>query len=88
MATVGAYVRFDTAKRAAIRDQLSRIGGVEPFDLEPPGTLGLVVQAEDIDAAHATLTRQVRAVDGVHGVWPLYINIEDEQPAAAGPPTN
>jgi len=79
MATVGAYVRFDTEKRAAIREQLSRIDGVEPFDLDRPGTLGLIVEADDIETAHAMLTRQVRAVDGVHGVWPLYVNIEDEQ---------
>ncbi len=79
MATVGAYVRIDTEDQAAIRSQLSRIDGVEPFDLDQPGTLGLIVEAEDIDTAHAMLTGQIRAVNGVHGAWPLYVNIEDEE---------
>jgi nitrate reductase NapAB chaperone NapD len=79
MATVGAYVRIDTEELANIRDQLSRLNGVEPFDLEQPGTLGVIVEAKDIDAAHAMLTEQVRAIAGVHGAWPLYVNIEDEE---------
>ena len=79
MATVGAYVRINTDDRSAIRDQLSRIDGVEPFDLDQPGTLGLIVEAKNIDTAHAMLTGQVRAVHGVHGAWPLYVNIEDEE---------
>ena len=79
MATVGAYVRIDTEDLAAIRDQLALLDGVEPFDLDQPGTLGVIVEAKDIDTAHAMLTEQVRAVAGVHGAWPLYVNIEDEE---------
>ena len=40
MATVGRTFVSIPRKRAAIRDQLSQIDGVEPFDLDQPGTLG------------------------------------------------
>jgi nitrate reductase NapAB chaperone NapD len=79
VATVGAYVRIDSEKRASIRDGLARIDGVEPFDLDAPGTLGLIVVADSVDGAHAILTQQVRSIEGVLGAWPLYANVEDEQ---------
>lgn len=78
MATVGAYIRFDGQHEATVRRELSKMTGVELFELDQPGMLGLIVEADSIDAAHAVLTRDVRAVDGVTGAFPIYVNIEDE----------
>ncbi|MCP3902213.1 MAG: chaperone NapD [Planctomycetes bacterium] len=90
IATVGAFARIDAATAADVARRLEEIPGVETFPLDEPGKLGLVIEAEDLDRAHAIVTRDVRHAPGVLGVWPLYAHFDDgdepddEAPASTG----
>ena len=48
---VGAYARVDARGVERVRARLDRLRGVETFPLERYGTVGLLVEADDIDAA-------------------------------------
>ena len=76
MTTVGAYARIDLGCAAAIREELAQLDGVELFELDEPGKLGLIVEADDLDAAHTMLTCDVTQTPGVMGVWPIYVNVD------------
>ncbi len=79
-AIIGAFARveLDTAQEA--RHRLAELAGVELFDLDEPGKVGLIIEAEDLDEGHAKLTGEIRRTEGVMGVWPVYVNfdVDDE----------
>ncbi|MFG0253316.1 MAG: hypothetical protein ACF8NJ_10635 [Phycisphaerales bacterium JB038] len=77
MPTVGAYARIDLDAVAETREALSQLAGVTLFDLDEEGKVGLLVEAADLDGAHSTITNEVHGVDGVLGVWPIYVDVED-----------
>ena len=79
---VGAYARIEIAGAAATVDRLGALPGVETFDLDDPGKVGLLIEAEDLDGAHEALTRRVRGARGVLGVWPIYVHDESDPEAA------
>lgn len=83
---VGAFARIDVARQVAVRADLERIDGVSTFDLERPEMLGLLIEASDVDAAHATLVERVRRSPGVLGVWPVSVESDDgfERAVTAG----
>ncbi|MAE67849.1 MAG: hypothetical protein CMJ18_26645 [Phycisphaeraceae bacterium] len=89
MATIGGYVRFLPGQELSVRDGLSAIRGVELFDLDRPGTVGVIIEAGSLDDAHGVLERDLRRVEGVTGCFPVYVNIEDEsdipRPSAGAP---
>ena len=79
MAIVGAFARIEAGTHEEIRERLGAQDGVSTFDLPDPGLVGLLIEASDIDAAHARLTEGLRQETGVLGVWPVYVNTEDEE---------
>lgn len=76
MAVVGAFARIETERIEQVRGELARLEGVETFDLGDPMKVGILIEAGDLDAAHETLTRDVTAVEGVLGVWPVSVHLE------------
>jgi len=83
MTIVGAFARIETTITNDVRLRLDEIAGVETFDLAASDKVGLLVEADDLDAAHELLTRRIVAVEGVLGVFPIYVN--DEEIAEPGP---
>ena len=79
MAIVGAFARVDTEYTAVCREELDQLGGVSTFDLDDPDKVGILIEADTLDDAHATITKTIRTATGVMGVWPVYVNTEDEQ---------
>ena len=84
-AVVGAFARIDAGNADLIRSRLARLPGVEPFDLDRPGALGLLIEAPDLDGAHALLTGDIRAVDGVLAAWPIYAHFDGGAPPPVPP---
>lgn len=79
MVIVGAYARIDASKASAVIEGLELLDGVETFALEDEGKLGLVIEGTDLAAAHGRLDRDVRAVQGVLCVWPVYVHHDPDQ---------
>ncbi len=82
MSVIGAFVRIDPSDIEGTREKLTALQGVETFDLDEPGKVGLVIEADDLDQGHAILTRDVKGIDGVLGVWPVYVHDEGDQEKA------
>ena len=77
MPIVSAFARIETDEIDAIRRRLEALDGVTPFDLEEFGKIGVLIEAADLDTAHNTLNETVKETEGVLGVWPVYVNVED-----------
>ena len=78
MAIVGAFARVDQDCTASCRSALEELNGVSTFDIEDPDKVGVLVEAESLNEAHSTITTTIRTTPGVLGVWPVYVNTEDE----------
>ena len=78
MPVVGAFARVEADDAVSIRRRLSDLDGIETFDLDQPGKVGLIIEGDDLDEVHAILTRDVRSVDGVLGAWPISVHLDDE----------
>ena len=82
-ATVGAFARIEVESAGEVRQRLQQLEGVEPFDLDDPGKVGLIIEAATLDDAHAKLTGEIKHTQGVLGVWPIYANFDgDDEPSA------
>jgi hypothetical protein len=82
MSIVGAFARIETTE---VRARLDALDGVDTFDLADPEKVGLLIEADGLDAAHELLTKRIVAVEGVLGVFPIYVNDEEiAEPAQAG----
>ncbi len=79
MAIVGAFARVDLDHATACRDALDELGGVSTFGIDDSDKLGILVEAKSLNDAHHTITKTIRSTPGVLGVWPVYVNTEDEQ---------
>ena len=87
MAIVGVVVRFDPGTGVAVSEALDRLPGVESFALEePPHTLGALIDARDLDAAHDVLEAEVSAVEGVRAAWPVHAEFGPDHVAQPVPP--
>lgn len=75
-ATVGAFLRIDPRREPEVRRGLGAIPGTEPFALDEPGKLGVVIEAVDLATAQALVTGAIRAVPGVLAAFPVYANVE------------
>jgi nitrate reductase NapAB chaperone NapD len=84
MVIVGAFARIEGERADDVRQRLARLPGVEPFLLDEPGKIGLIIEADEIDQAHAVLTGPVRATPGLLGVWPISIHLDEEPTAMPG----
>jgi len=79
MAIVGAFARIESDLASSCQSALEELSGVSTFDIEDQDKLGVLVEAESLNEAHSTITTSVRNTPGVLGVWPVYVNIEDEK---------
>ena len=79
MAVVGAFLRVDAESQDTIRQRLSELDGVSLLDVGEPGKVGLVIEAANMDEAHARLRDDIQGLDGVLGAWPVYANFEPEE---------
>lgn len=86
MALVGAFARIDPDDAERVRSRLDALSGVETFDLGDPLKVGLFIEAETVDLAHGILTREIPAVEGVLGAWPVYLHGEGEHEEAPQAP--
>ena len=82
---VGAMARLKPGRDDDVRRRLEHVDGVEVSDVQRPGTVGLIVEARDVDAAHRILTREISAVDGVLAVWPVSAWYDDDGPHSPDP---
>ncbi len=78
MAIVGAFARIESDLSSSCQSALEEITGVSIFDIEDPDKLGVLVEADSLNEAHSTITKTIRTTPGVLGVWPVYVNTEDE----------
>ena len=78
LAMVGALARIDVPRRASIIAALQIIPGVEPFELGEAERIGLVLEGSSIESVHDLLQGPVRATDGVLGVWPISLEVDDD----------
>jgi len=78
MTIVGAYARICETVPGTARLRLCSLAGVTTFDLAEPDTIGLLVEAATLDDAYAVVTRDLPAIDGVVGVWPVFVHDEDQ----------
>ncbi len=78
MTVVGVLVRVDLDSSDQVERNLSELNGVSTVQMEEPGTLGLVIEAEDINAVHEKLTSEVRATEGVLTAWPVEMHFNPE----------
>ncbi len=89
MIVVGAYVRVDPADAEATRERLDALAGVETFGLDDPYRVGILIEAERLDAAHELIEQVIPAVEGVLGVWPIFVGDEtgrwDNTPTCESP---
>lgn len=79
MAVVGAYARIDRSEEALVPARLEALEGVSTFNLDEPGKLGVLIEAESLDAAHALLLQSIEKLEGVLGVFPVYAHAEPEE---------
>ena len=73
MIVLGAYARIDPAEPEATRRRLDALPGVETFGLDDPLRVGLIIEAATLDDAHAQIRQVIPAVEGVLGVWPIFV---------------
>ena len=72
---VGVLIRYDAAIRpvADLRGELDSLDGIETFDVDPEGRFGAVIEAENLDLAHAMLRRWIEPTPGVTAAWPVSV---------------
>ena len=78
MPTIGALARVDRNDHENVRQALSRLKGVETFDLDDPELVGLMIEGKDLDSANRVLAIGVAAVRGVQYAWPVALDLDDE----------
>ena len=86
MIIVGVYARVEADRTGEIRRRLDGLDGVETFPLREAGTLGILLEAPDLDRAHARLTGEIRGTEGVLAAWPVYMQDGACADSAGAPP--
>ncbi len=83
LAVVGAYVRAKTADLEGTRRRAEELQGVETFDLDRGGMFGVVVEGPTIDAVHDVIEGRLARLEGVLGVFPVSLEIDDSSDSDA-----
>ena len=86
MIIVGVYTRVAPDRAEAVRRRLDGMDGVETFPLREAGTLGILLEAPDLDRAHARLTGDIRGTEGVLAAWPVYMQDGEHTGSGEAPP--
>lgn len=79
---VGVLARVADRERAAVKQHIDALPSVETFEVEAEGKMGMVIEAVNIDTAHAILREQIDTVDGVLGTWPVSLEMDGGAQAA------
>ena len=79
MALLGVLARLDTAQQSQIVQRLELIDGVSTFSVEEAERIGILVEQNTLDAAHAVLVDRVKTDPGILGVWPVFAHGDEEQ---------
>jgi nitrate reductase NapAB chaperone NapD len=79
MTAIGVFVRAQPGQLEEVRERLALIEGVQTLELEEPGTLGLVLVADDLRSAHELLANRVEKTAGVLCAWPIHAEVEPSQ---------
>jgi len=72
MVIVGALVRTEASCTESVQQALAAMPGVTPFPLEQPASMGLLIETATLDDAYRLLQQDVRSLEGVLGIWPVY----------------
>ena len=72
MVIVGALVRTEASRTESVQQALAAMPGVTPFSLEQPMSVGLLIETATLDDAYRLLQQEVRNLEGVLGIWPVY----------------
>lgn len=91
---VGVLARIDVHRSREVSLALEAVRGVSVFEVPAPpaggeiegGRIGVLIEAEDLDAAHAVLRGQVDRTPGVLGTWPVAVESGDGFGAAVDAP--
>ncbi len=75
---VGVLTRIEPSRAAAIASALATYEGVSTFPLEPAEKLGVLIEAADLDSAHARITQDIRHTPGVLGCWPVSAEFDSD----------
>jgi len=87
LVTIGAYARVDEEEAVAVRRRLNALAGVETFELDEPGKVGLLIEALDLERANSMIKGDIRETAGVLGVWPVYADFDDQTASPTGETT-
>lgn len=88
MTLVGAFARVDAARRGEVQRGLAMFEGVETFDLDDDGKLGLLIESDSLDAAHELLTKRIEPLAGVLCVWPAFVHAGEPDDVTPQPATS
>ena len=75
---VGALARVETELAPLARRELETLDGVDTFDVSDSHQLGILIEADSLDAAHRRLREDVETVHGVLAVWPVAIELGED----------
>ncbi len=75
---VGILARVDYEANPGLRDDLRRIEGVSTFEVGDEAKLGILLEADDVDAAHHTLRQEIEKTAGLLAAWPVYSHFGEE----------
>ena len=76
MVSVGVLVRVESDSLREVDSALGEIPGVTTLELEEPGSIGIVIEAPDLDSAHSLLCDRVQRTAGVLAAWPIHTQLE------------
>ncbi len=78
MTVIGALARVEAASAEVVQHNLATIPGVIPFPLNEAAKLGLLIEAATLDDAYHLLHEEIKGVEGVLTVWPVYVDFEEQ----------
>jgi len=78
MALVGVLVSVHPQDAGDVTTRLEAISGVSTFSVDVEGRIGVMIDADTIDTAHALLTREVSPTTGVLTAWPVHVELEPD----------
>jgi hypothetical protein len=81
MVLIGVLARITSDQRSVVWADLEARPGVQPFEVDDPDRLGLLLEASSLAAAHDRLTDEINKVEGVLGTWPVYTDLSAETDA-------
>jgi len=74
---VGALVRTFEEKSKTVQEALTQMEGVSVYSFDDPCKIGLVIEAESLDAVYHLIEDKVKALSGVMVVSPVYAHFEE-----------